>query len=100
MGPLTLHGIPVTFDPDAIAAPVNLPTLAAEVARTYGATRRDGFYQPAIYVLPPGPDLYGGHALARVGVCTALRYVAPIVDTGEAIRLLRTQSPWIPSVAP
>lgn len=98
--PITLHGIPVLFDPEAEAVPANLPTLAEELARVYGSTQVEGYFQPSLRVLAPGPDLYGKPAQARVGVLTSLRYVAPITDTAEAIRMLRTQSPWIPPVAP
>jgi hypothetical protein len=95
-----LHGIRVVFVPEAIASPSNLPALAAELARTYGTRPVEGYYWPMIHVLAPGPDLYGEHALARVAVTTALRHVTPITDTAEAIRLLRTQDPWLPPVAP
>lgn len=100
MEPVTLHGIPVTFDPEAEAVHSNLPTLAEELARVYGSTQVEGYHRPSLRVLAPGPDLYGEPAQARVGVTTSLRYVGPITDTTEAIRMLRTQSPWIPPVAP
>jgi hypothetical protein len=95
-----LNGIRVVFDPEAIACPSNLPTLASELARTYGTERVAGYYLPMLHVLAPGPDLNGEPAIARVGVTTALRYVSPIADITEAIRLLRTQDAWLPPVAP
>lgn len=98
-GAVTLHGIAIVTDPDATCVPTLLPTLAYELARVYGTERVAGYYTPTIYVLAPGDDLRGAPAQCRVGICTALRYVAPIADVAEAIRLLRTQTPWIPSVA-
>ena len=92
-----LHGIRVQFDEWATSCPVELPALAAELALVYGTDKVAGYYQPMIHVLEANED---GHA--RIGVATARTYVAPIqtAQVAEAIRVMRSETLWIPSVAP